>query len=74
MGKSNYVYSLNVYGMRCGMCETHINNLIRNSFPVKKVKSSRFKKETIIYSDTELNIEEVIDKIASIGYEASLKD
>lgn len=56
------------------MCETHINNLIRNSFPVKKVKSSRFKKETIIYSDTELNIEEVIDKIASIGYEASLKD
>ena len=38
-------------GMMCGMCESHINDAIRQHFAVKKVKSSKRKKETVIVSE-----------------------
>lgn len=66
------IYRLEIHGMRCGMCESHINNVIRQNFPVKKVKSSHNKNETIIYSKEELDIERIKSVIASTGYE--LKD
>ncbi len=28
-----------IEGMACGMCEAHINEAVRNAFPVKKVTS-----------------------------------
>ena len=28
-------------GMMCGMCESHMNDAIRNNFKVKKVNSSQ---------------------------------
>ena len=31
---------LKVDGMSCGMCESHMNDLVRSLFPVKKVSSS----------------------------------
>ena len=31
---------LEVEGMRCGMCETHVNDVVRRVDGVKKVKSS----------------------------------
>ena len=37
--------TLKIDGMMCGMCESHINESIRNNFSVKKVTSSH--KETI---------------------------
>ena len=27
-------------GMMCGMCESHMNDMVRNNFKVKKVTSS----------------------------------
>ncbi len=27
-------YTLSIEGMQCGMCESHINDAIRNAFPV----------------------------------------
>ena len=42
---------VSVDGMACGMCEAHINDAIRAALPVKKVTSSRAKKETVILSD-----------------------
>ena len=48
--------TLKIDGMMCGMCESHINESIRNAFPVKKVTSSHTKGETVIL--TEENIEE----------------
>ena len=35
--------TLGIEGMMCGMCESHINNAIRNNFKVKKVSSSKNK-------------------------------
>lgn len=32
---------LKIDGMMCGMCEAHMNDLIRKNFKVKKVTSSR---------------------------------
>ena len=35
-----------VDGMMCGMCESHVNEAVRNAFPIKKVSSSHGKKQT----------------------------
>ncbi|EKC59112.1 Copper chaperone, partial [human gut metagenome] len=35
--------TLKIDGMMCGMCESHVNDAIRNAFPVKKVTSSHSK-------------------------------
>lgn len=32
--------TLKIDGMMCGMCESHVNDAIRNAFEVKKVTSS----------------------------------
>ena len=41
-------YTVQVNGMMCGMCESHVNDAVRKAFPVKKVTSSRSKKETTV--------------------------
>ena len=43
--------TVGIDGMACGMCEAHINEAVRNAFPVKKVTSSHTKKETVILTD-----------------------
>ena len=35
-------YVLKINGMRCGMCEAHVENEIRKSINVKKVKNLYF--------------------------------
>ena len=47
-----YQITLNIDGMMCGMCESHINDAVRNAFPVKKVTSSHSRGETVILSET----------------------
>lgn len=47
---------LKIDGMMCGMCEAHMNELIRKNFKVKKVTSSAKDGETVIFSDAELDI------------------
>ena len=59
---------VSVDGMACGMCEAHINDAIRAAFPVKKVTSSRAKKETVILSDESLDHEAVKRAITGAGY------
>ncbi len=57
-----------VDGMMCSMCEAHINDAIRRSFNVKKVKSNRKKKETVIESEAPLDPEKVKEAIEKTGY------
>ena len=59
---------VSVDGMACGMCEAHINDAIRAALPVKKVTSSRAKKETVILSDESLDHEAVKRAITGAGY------
>lgn len=60
--------TLKIDGMSCGMCESHINDVIRQNFDVEKVTSSHSKGETVIISQNE--IDEALAKkvIADTGY------
>ena len=60
--------TVTVEGMVCGMCEAHINDAVRAALPVRKVTSSRAKKETVILSDARIDHEAVKRAIAGAGY------
>ena len=55
-------------GMVCGMCESHINDAIRNHFDVRKVKASKRKKEAIILSEEPIDAGELKKVIEEMGY------
>lgn len=63
-----YVYKIEIKGMRCGMCESHINNVIRKNFNVKSVKSSHIKNETVIISKEPLDEAKIKEVVDSTGY------
>lgn len=68
--KSNLVKTtLKIDGMMCTMCESHINEAIRQSFKVKKVKSSHTNGTTIIISKHRLDENLLKETIAKTGYE-----
>ncbi len=60
---------LKIDGMMCGMCESHVNDAIRQSFKVKKVNSSHKKGETEIVSEEELPEEELKKVVEATGYQ-----
>ena len=62
-------YTVQVNGMMCGMCESHVNDAVRKAFPVKKVTSSRSKKETTVIAETELDEDALRAAISATGYE-----
>lgn len=63
-----YKTTLKIDGMMCGMCEAHMNDLIRKNYKVKKVTSSAKKGETVIISEDELNLSSAEQLIKEIGY------
>ncbi|HCR84530.1 heavy-metal-associated domain-containing protein [Muricomes intestini] len=60
---------MQVDGMQCGMCETHINDAVRRAFPVKKVTSSHSKNQTVILSEKNIDEAELREVIGNTGYE-----
>ena len=60
--------TLVVAGMICGMCEAHVNDAVRASFPVKKVTSSRSRGETVILSEAPLDPEKLRQAVSATGY------
>ena len=61
--------TLGVDGMACGMCESHINDEIRQNYKVKKVSSSHGKGETVIIAPEEIAEADIKNVIAATGYE-----
>lgn len=59
---------LNIEGMQCGMCESHVNDAIRNNFAVKKVTSSHAKNRTEILSEQPLDEQKLREVIDKTGY------
>lgn len=59
---------LGVEGMKCGMCETHVNDVVRKVGGVKKVKSSHSKNRTEIIAEDGADVEQIKSAIASQGY------
>ena len=55
--------TVEVNGMMCGMCESHVNEAVRKNFTVKKVQSSHTKGKTEILSEEALDQEKLKDAI-----------
>lgn len=62
--------TIQIDGMMCGMCETHIQDAIRKHFKVKKVKASRSKGEAEILSEDYIDERELRRVITDTGYDA----
>lgn len=60
--------TLEVEGMRCGMCETHVNDVVRRVEGVKKVSSSHAKGMTVVIAQDDVNVALIQEAIAKQGY------
>lgn len=60
--------TLEIEGMACGMCESHINDTIRRDFRVKKVSSSHSSGTCEIIAEQELDEEALRTAIEQTGY------
>lgn len=65
---SMFEIDLKIDGMACGMCETHVNDAIRNALDVKKVKSSHKKGTTTIIAESEISEAELAEILKPTGY------
>lgn len=59
---------LRIDGMVCSMCEAHINDAIRKTLNVRKVKSSHSKGTVEIISDEVLSEEVISNAIRDTSY------
>ena len=62
--------TVQVDGMMCGMCESHVNDAVRKTFQVKKVTSSHSKGQTVILTENDIDEGTLRSAIGATGYEA----
>ena len=55
-------------GMHCGMCETHVNDVVRRVDGVKKVSSSHAKGRTEVIAEDGVDITRIKAAITAQGY------
>lgn len=60
--------TVQIEGMACGMCESHVNDAIRRAFAVKKVASSCKKGTTEILSELPISAEDLREALDGTGY------
>ena len=60
--------TLQIDGMACAMCESHVNDAVRNACKVKKVTSSHKKGECEILSEELLDESALRSAISNTGY------
>lgn len=60
--------TLRIDGMMCSMCESHVNDTIRQSFNIKKVSSSHSKGTTEIISENSLDENALREAVGKTGY------
>ena len=61
--------TVQVDGMMCGMCESHVNDAVRKAFQVKKVTSSHSKGQTVILTESDIDEGALRSAIGATGYE-----
>lgn len=60
--------TLKIDGMMCGMCEAHINDALRQAFPVKKAAASHRKGTCVLLSEEPLDEAALRRVIDDTGY------
>ena len=63
--------TVQIDGMMCGMCESHVSDAIRNALPVKKVTASHSKGEAQIISEAPLDEAALRAAIEKTGYQVT---
>ena len=61
--------TVKIEGMRCGMCESHMNQTISKIFPIKKVTSSYRKGESVILTEQDIDEQMLKQAIETTGYD-----
>lgn len=61
-------YTLKIDGMKCGMCESHVNDVVRRVAGVKKVNSSHVKGNVTILMNETTSKENIKNAIEKEGY------
>ncbi len=61
-------YTLKIDGMKCGMCESHVNDVVRKVSGVKRVTSSHVKNNSVIIMEEGTSKEKLKDAITKQGY------
>lgn len=60
--------------MHCGMCETHVNDVVRRVEGVKKVTSLHAKGRTVVIAEDGVNTALIKEAIAKQGYDVGRID
>lgn len=60
--------TVQIEGMACAMCESHVNDAIRREFDVVSVCSSHSDKNTEILAKDPINEEKIAEVVESIGF------
>ena len=60
--------TLSIDGMMCGMCESHINDTIRQNFKINKVTSFHSKGATEIISENPIDESALKEAVGKTGY------
>jgi copper chaperone CopZ len=61
--------TLKIDGMMCGMCESHVNDIVRKAFPnASKVKSSHRKGECSFVTEDKVDGNVIKDALDEMGY------
>ncbi len=64
-----YQVTVKIEGMLCGMCEAHICDTIRKSFPdAKRVKASKARKKATFLIGVTVDTEKLKKAITDTGY------
>ena len=69
MNKCMKKYTLGIEGMRCGMCELHVEEAITKSIKVKKARASRFKNNLVAITELVLQEEDFKKLLEPTGYQ-----
>ncbi len=65
-------YILGIDGMKCGMCEAHVEETIRKNIKLKSVKASHVKNQVVVITELDLTIEDFKKSLDPTGYRIEL--
>ena len=60
--------TVKVDGMKCPMCEAHVNEAVKNAFNVSRVASSHDSGETVITASSDIKDEYITEIIENEGF------
>ena len=61
-------YILGIDGMKCGMCEMHVEDAIRKAIKVKKVNASHLKNSVVVITEKNLDSFDFENILKPTGY------